>query len=185
MSPEEIVRLALRVQVGEQEALEALVQACRPLAYRLALSILDDPQEAQDATQEALMRVVKGLASFRQEASFRTWLYAITLNVCRQRLRRHLRNQRLLAALGSLIRLTGRPSDTIEEQVLHAERKSTLMRAVDKLPEEQRTVLVLRYYHDLTVVEIAELMGVVERTVYVWLRRTFEKLHDELEELRD
>jgi RNA polymerase sigma-70 factor, ECF subfamily len=185
MNPEEIVRLALRAKAGEQEALEALVQACHPLAYRLALSILDDPQEAQDATQEALMRVVKGLASFRQEASFRTWLYAITLNVCRQRLRRWLRNQRLLAALGSLVRLTGRTTDTIEEHVLHAERKSILMQAVGELPEEQRTALVLRYYHDLTVVEIAELMGVTERTVYVWLRKAFEKLHDELEEIQD
>jgi RNA polymerase sigma-70 factor (ECF subfamily) len=72
-----------------------------------------------------------------------------------------------------------------EEQALIGERKSKLMQAVRKLPEQQRTTLILRYYHELTVVEIAALMGVVERTVYVWLRKAFEILNDELKELQE
>jgi RNA polymerase sigma-70 factor, ECF subfamily len=181
----QLAQLAQRAQAGEREALEALVQACRMPVYRLAISILDDPQEAQDAAQEALIRMLRGLGTYRREASFRTWLYAITLNVCRGRLRKRQRNQRLLAALGSLVRLGGRAAELPEEQVLHGEQRDELMRAVGRLPEEQRTALVLRYDHGLTVVEIADLLGVVERTVYVWLRKAFDRLHEELEDLQD
>jgi RNA polymerase sigma-70 factor (ECF subfamily) len=185
MNPEEIAQLALRVQAGEQEALEALVQACHPLVYRLSLSILDDPQEAQDAAQEVFIQVVRGIDNYRREASFRTWLYAITLNVCRGRLRKRQRSQRLIEALGAIIRLTGSTSLSPEEQVLQRERKGALVRIIRELPEEQRTALILRYYHELPIAEIAGLMGVVERTIYVWLRKAFERIQAELEEQVD
>lgn len=185
MNPEEIAQLALRVQMGEQDAIELLVQACHPLVYRLALSILDDAQEAQDTAQEVSIRVVRGIPTYRREASFRTWLYAITLNVCRGRLRRRHRNQRLTAALGAIIRVTGSTSLSPEDHVLQRERKGALLRIIRELPEEQRTALILRYYHELPIAEIADLLGVVERTVYVWLRKAFERLQAELEDQMD
>jgi RNA polymerase sigma-70 factor, ECF subfamily len=185
MNPEEIAQLVQRVQAGEREALELLVQVSRPHVFRLALSILDDPQEAQDAAQDALIQVVRSLDTFRREATFHTWLYAITLNVCRGRLRKRQRNQRLLAVLSPLARLAGRASELPEEQLLNAERKDLLLHGVSGLPEEQRTALILRYYHELTVAEIAELMGVVERTIYVWFRKAFERLQEDLEEFQD
>ncbi len=78
---------------GEQTAIEALVRAYEKDLYRLSLSILDDPAEAEEATQDAFLAALKALASYRGEAALGTWLYRITLNVCRTRLRRRRTSQ--------------------------------------------------------------------------------------------
>jgi RNA polymerase sigma-70 factor (ECF subfamily) len=185
MDSEEIAQLAARAQKGDREAFDALIFNFQPLVFRLALSLLDDSQEAQDAAQETFIKVFRGLGSFRRESSFRTWLFAITLNVCRGQLRKRKRNQQLMSVLDSLGWSSGRKSISPERQVLFKERKGTLMRSVAALPADQRTTLILRYYHEMTIAEIADLMGVVERTVYVRLRKAFERLQEDLGELQD
>src|SRR4030095_6915108 len=76
-------------RVGDSLAIERLVQTYQGAVYRLALSILDDSDEADDATQEVFVAALRALESFRGNASFKTWLFSITVNVCRNRLTRH------------------------------------------------------------------------------------------------
>ena len=71
---------------GDALAIERLVQTYQQDVYRMALSILDDPDDADDATQEVFLSALRGLASFRENASLKTWLFSITINVCRSRL---------------------------------------------------------------------------------------------------
>lgn len=180
MNSEEIAQLAARAQMGDREAFDTLVFIFQPQVFRLALSLLDDSQDAQDAAQETFIKVLSGLDSFRGESSFQTWLYAISLNVCRGQLRKRQRIQRLMSVLSSLGLSSGRKSMTPEAQVLNKEDKGNLIRFVAALPEDQRTTLVLRYYHGMTISEIADMMGVVERTVYVRLRKALERLQEDL-----
>jgi RNA polymerase sigma-70 factor (ECF subfamily) len=73
---------------GDPLAIERLVQTHQTEVYRLALSILDDPDEAEDAVQEVFVSALRSLDSFRGDASLKTWLFRIAINLCRSRYRR-------------------------------------------------------------------------------------------------
>src|SRR5262252_3055193 len=77
-----------RCQAGDEEAVTTLVKHYQPAVFRLALSILDDPAEADEATQETFLAALRSLGTYRGGASLRTWLFAIAINFCRSRLRR-------------------------------------------------------------------------------------------------
>jgi RNA polymerase sigma factor (sigma-70 family) len=89
---------------GDPLAIERLVQAHQADVYRLAFSILDDPDEADDATQEVFVAALRSLDSFRGDSSLKTWLFSITVNVCRSRLQRGRSRARLRQILQSLFR---------------------------------------------------------------------------------
>jgi RNA polymerase sigma-70 factor (ECF subfamily) len=96
--------LISRSREGDAAAVETLVHTYREPIFRLAISLLDDPAEADEATQDAFVAAIDRLHTFRGEASFTTWLYAIALNVCRGRLRKRRGRERLLGVLQSLFR---------------------------------------------------------------------------------
>ena len=91
---------------GDSLAIERLIQTYQQDVYRLALSILDDPADADDATQEVFLSALRALESFRGHASFKTWLFSIAINVCRSRLQRHKRGEKLQLLLQSLLQRT-------------------------------------------------------------------------------
>ncbi len=164
-------------QAGDAAAVTQLVGLYRPAVFRLALSILDDADEADDAAQEAFLAALGALRRFRGEAAFTTWLYAITLNVCRQRLRRARGRGRLVQALRRLWPLHGPSSAPAPEaRALQAEAETAVWQAVARLPEPQRLVVVLRYYHDLRAGEIAAVLRVSERTVHNRLAAAHSRL---------
>src|SRR5438445_9095965 len=72
--------LVTRARTGDRAALEELVKTCKDLVYNLAIRMLGDRGDAEDVSQEILIRVVTGLASFRGESSFRTWVYRVASN---------------------------------------------------------------------------------------------------------
>src|SRR6266702_534817 len=88
---------------GDSLAIERLVQTHQQDVYRLALSILDDPDDADDATQEVFLSALRNLDSFRGNASFKTWLFSITINMCRSRLQRQKSHGRLQQNLQNLL----------------------------------------------------------------------------------
>jgi RNA polymerase sigma-70 factor, ECF subfamily len=173
--------LLARCQAGDDLAIAELVAAYRPALFRLALSILDDPAEADEAAQDAFVRALRALGGYRGAAAFTTWLYAITVNVCRGRLRRRGARERLRQALARLLPLAAHPPAP-EARALLAEGRAAISAAVDALPEAQRLVVVLRYYHDLRLGEIAVVLGVSERTVHNRLHAAHERLRGPLAE---
>src|SRR5215212_5545391 len=98
-------RLIELCRVGDSSAIENFLQTYQQDVYRLALSILDDPGEADDATQEALLAALRSLDSFRGASSLKTWLYSITVNICRTRLQRHKRRENLIEVLGGFLQI--------------------------------------------------------------------------------
>src|SRR5215208_1063421 len=151
-------------RVGDSSAIENFVQTYQQDVYRLALSILDDPGEADDATQEALLAALRSLDSFRGSSSLKTWLYSIAVNICRNRLQRHRTYERLTKIIGEILRVRSTPS--VEESAIQNESNSALWRVIHSMNEKHRIPLVLRYYHDLSVPEIAHILQLPEGTVH-------------------
>lgn len=167
---------------GDTAALETLIRTYESRLYRLALSMLDDPAEADEATQDAFVAALRRLDSYRGEASFATWLYAIALNVCRGRLRRRRARERL-TQMWRALRLADRAAEQHAEQIAIArEADRAVWQALQRLNDKQREVMILRYYHDLKLAEIARVTGVSERTVRTWLQQAHEQLREWLKE---
>ncbi len=158
-------QLILRCREGDSVAVESLVHAYKTVVYRLALSILDDPMEADEAAQDAFIAAIAKLDSYRGDAAFSTWLYAITLNQCRMRLRKRQTRERWQGLWQTVFHLRGDPVHTPEQTALESESSEAVWVAIRRLSVEQREAVVLRYVHDLAIKEIAQVAGVNERTV--------------------
>lgn len=176
MNRSEIVQLLTHCQAGDERSITTLVETYRPALYRMALSVLDDPAEADEATQDALVQALARLDSYRGECAFTNWLYAITLNACRGRLRKRRTRERLAQALQVIFRLHGSESEHPEHFVVQNESDQAVWQAIRSLPENLRLPIVLRYYHDLPIGEMAQVLQVSERTVHHRLHQAHERL---------
>ncbi len=160
----EAEHLIERCRGGDEEAVSVLVKDNQAAIFRLGLSILDDAAEADEATQETFLAALRNLGSYRGGASLRTWLFAIATNVCRSRLRRRRSWRRVQEVLlGALVG----DDQAVQPEAVTAqhEQDDAIWQAVQKLGEKHRMPVILRYYHDLPVAEIASLLGVSEGTV--------------------
>jgi RNA polymerase sigma-70 factor (ECF subfamily) len=163
-------------QSDDATAVETFVRAHQQTVYRLALSILDDPAEAEEATQDALVSALNNLHTYRGDSAFTTWLYAITLNTCRTRLRKHKSRDRLMDTLRTLFRVGGEAIPHPEETALRNEADAAVARAVNSLDEKHRLTVVLRYYNEFSIAEIAQLLDISEGTVHSRLFTARERL---------
>ena len=119
-------KLLARCRAGDQLAVEVLVREYQPRLFRLALSILDDgsddgPADADEAAQDALLKALGSLDSYRGEAALFTWLYAITVNICRNRLRTRHRRKQMQRLFQNLTSTVENKSQRLEEKILNQE----------------------------------------------------------------
>jgi RNA polymerase sigma-70 factor (ECF subfamily) len=175
-------QLIERCRAGDAPAIEALVRAHEQAVYRLALSILDDPAEADEAAQDSFVTALRALKTYRGESAFTTWLYAITLNVCRARLRRRRTWGRLMDSLRALLRVGGDAPADPEAVVIQNEADAELWNAVTALDEKHREPIILRYYQGFSTAEIAQVLGISEGTVHSRLFTARERLRAQLKE---
>ena len=173
-------RLIEQCRVGDSSAIESFVQTYQQDVYRLALSILDDPSEADDATQESLLAALRALDSFHGASSLKTWLFSITVNICRTRLQKQKRRERLRQILSGILQATRTVS--VEERTIENESDEALWSAVHTMDEKHRIPIVLRYYHDLSIAEIATILQIPEGTVHSRLNTARRLLHSALKE---
>lgn len=164
---------------GDSLAIERLVQTYQRDVYKLALSILDDADEADDATQEIFLSALRALESFHARASFKTWLFSVAINACRNRLQRRRSRGRLEQILQNLFQ----PEQAHpEKEAMQRESDSALWQAVRTLDDKHRIPVILRYYHDLPIAEIAEMLGLPIGTIHSRLNHAREKLRTMLKE---
>lgn len=173
--------LIARAVEGEPAALDRLASLHRPAVLRTARHILGDPEAAEDVAQEALLRLHASLPGFRGDAELSTWLYRVTLNLCRDQLRR--RRHLSLDAPGPEARSArGARVSPDPDRRLDRERARAVVRAaLERLPEEQREAVTLRYLHDLPYDEIARATGAPPGTVASRVFRALKRLGEELD----
>lgn len=173
--------LVQRFRAGDGQAFDELVERWGPSIWRLAWRLTGDANDAQDVRQMTLMRAYSALDSFNGEASLSTWLYRVVLNLCRDRLRGERARER--ATLDAGRRLNGNGSGHApgpEHELQAAEAARRIASAIDELPREEREVVVLRHYHDLSFPEIAEVLGAPATTVKSRMTRGLERLRSSL-----
>lgn len=168
--------LVSRARGGDAGAFGELVLAHQTFVYNLALRATNDPLEAQDVAQEAFVRAWQALPAFRGAASFRTWLYRITLNLCYNRFPRFRREIMALPVdETSEALLPGGPL-TPEQAVEAGELTHRLHAEIERLPESYRILVMLRYQQDLSYEEIAHATGLPLGTVKTGLFRAHARL---------
>lgn len=175
--PSDEERLLRRAQKGDSDAFEALISPYERRIYALCLRMLSHHEDAQDAAQDAMIRLYNGLSSYRKEAALSSFIYRVTTNVCLDQLRK--RKVRAGESLDALAQEGFSPTDdapTPEAALLQGERSAALSRAIDRLPEEMRAALVLREIHQRSYEEIAQALSIGVGTVKSRLYRAREKL---------
>lgn len=172
--------LARRMAAREQSALADLYDQYGALAYAVALRVLGDPGRAEDAVQDAFLKVWYGAGGFDPaRGSLRTWLIASVRNRAIDLLRhRSLHERRELALRPELEAAAVGP----EEETLAAQERSAVRAALAQLPEEQRQAVLLAYFGGFTQAEIAEISGVPLSTVKGRMRLAMDKLSAYLKE---
>lgn len=183
MHPSDSSRLIASCLEGDEQAIETLVRRHETDVFRLALSILQDSSEAHEATQDAFIATLKALPNYREKSSFKAWLYTITVNTSRSRLRKRKVLEKLQNALTIVFQVETRKQPSLEETVVQNEKEKTIWNALNKLDERHRIVMVLRYFQDLPTKEIAEILSLSEGTVHSRLYNARERLRIALEEL--
>ncbi len=167
-----------RCQAGEQEAFGVLVERYRDVVFRIVCLMTNDRPLAEDLTQESFVNAWRGIRSFRIGSPFRPWLIRIAIN----RVQSH-RRRRQLVSMPLSTADTRAPSDepSPERRAESAATREEVRRALASLPDDQRHVLVLRYYSELSVPEIARATGWREGTVKSRLHRALGRMRSLLE----
>jgi RNA polymerase sigma-70 factor (ECF subfamily) len=180
--------LVQRAQAGDRDALSALIQSQQTYVYSIAMSLMHNPADAADMTQEAFVRLLRSLGTYRGETKFTTWLYRLVTNICLDGLRRRGRPVESLdepaggGAAGDDAQSAGeRLADTDrwthpEEDLELRESAAEVRRALEQLPSPQRLALTLHYFQDMRYEDIAEVMGLPLNTVKSHIRRGKERL---------
>src|SRR6059058_4335237 len=153
--------LVARSVGGDNDSFNELILRWERPIYALAYRTIGREEDARDVCQETFLRAFRALPGFRGQAKFSSWLYRITLNLCRDWIRRERRTPVVQAPEGvDVIELAGEdvPSETIEELVSRHEVGRAVAKAMAQLPEEQRTAIILKEYHGLTFQEIADML---------------------------
>lgn len=181
--------LIQRCAEGDETACAELVAEHQRMVVQLAMNLLGDPDEALDLSQEVFLRVFRTISHFRGQSSLRTWIYRIAVNQARNRhrfwRRRHRADQvsldQHIAAHGDCLSDGDLTPDRVFAQ---KELASRLQHALEGLPFDQRTAIVLREVDGLSYEEIAYSLGVAIGTVKSRLTRARQALRSELREAR-
>jgi len=193
-------KLIGEVRLGNQSALEVLIRRYYNMVFAYTFRQIGDYHVAYDLTQETMIKLVRTLHTLQQRDSFKPWLLRIALNTCRDYYRSRSYKERQQAAefrveageggtSGQTSRLThGQTRGQMHSQIIPLDAdRAEIADAMSELPPYQRETILLRFYHDLKIKDIAGLTAVGEPTVKSRLKQGLAKLRKRLErnEVRD
>jgi RNA polymerase sigma-70 factor, ECF subfamily len=183
LSDIELIRL---VQQGQKSAFDLLVRRYQQKVFHLVMRYVRDTMEAEDVTQEAMIKAYRALPGFRGDSAFYTWLYRIAINTAKNRLTSAKRKklERLPeneeGDVASFIDARLRDEDSPERLLLSEEIHSTVEAAMQDLPEELRSAIVMRELDGLSYEEIAQAMDCPVGTVRSRIFRAREAIDKRL-----
>ncbi len=169
MDDRSLVSLA---QQGDGEAFALLVQRHQKMVYNLALGKTGSHHDAEEITQNAFLKAWQGLPQFQGKAAFSSWLYRLTLNAATDFLRQRGRHAKVVSLSDPDLPPIPDQSPTPEERSAAEADRQALWQAIEALPEQQRTILLLREIDGLSYKEIALALDLEEGTVRSRLSRS-------------
>jgi RNA polymerase sigma-70 factor (ECF subfamily) len=181
---EEAVRAAVdAVRAGDLGQFDFLVEWHRDQVYRMAWRVAQDQESALDITQEVFVRVYRGLGGWKAGSKFSTWLYRIVMNTAIDVMRQEARHRRhqtpLLDEHLATIPET-RPGMNPRQVAVRNELRRRVFEAVTHLSPKQRACFTMRHYQDLSLLEIAAVLGCSEGAVKKHLARAVERLRQRM-----
>lgn len=187
---EEDIRLIDGIRLGKPRLFHRIMEKYQIKIYNFGLKICPTPQDAEDLVQESFLNVFKYLKDFRQEMSFKNWLYLIASSVCHKMKRKSkLASDRELSLDEFIPSIPGHTTESIPEWVdepveklLSRELTEKIQKAVTELPVNYRLVLVLRDMEGFSTQETAGILGISTATVKVRLHRARLFLREALKE---
>jgi len=176
--------LVERASRGDEEAMDALVARHRPEVLRIAGHLLGESETAEDVAQEVMVRLHASLPGLRGDSELGTWLYRVTLNLCRDRMRAAKRRAPHVPVASVLDAPALRSEPTQDDAVDDERTRAAVRAAVARLPTEQKEAVSLRYLAELPYAEIARVTGTPQGTVASRVFRALKRLGKELETMR-
>ena len=170
LSPAEELELIEKVRSGDHDAFEPLVREHQKKVYNLALKLLRDPDDAEDAAQESFIKAYTSLDGFRADSRFSVWLYRITYNICLDFLRRKKRENEVSLSTDDdegremELQIPDERSSP-EKEYEKAELRALIREGLDTLTPEHRQILIMREISDMSYADIASALGLSEGTV--------------------
>lgn len=159
--------------------LEQAMEAHGEMLTRLAMTYVKNRQIAEDITQDVFVRAFEKIEDYRGDATYKTYLCKLTINRCHDHFRSwHYKNAQVIDWWERLVQ----PSRDIDEQVSSREEASDLGKAILSLPLRYREVIVLYYYQEFDVQEVANLLSISDNTVKTRMKRARERLKNMLVE---
>jgi len=174
MTDEELVRLTLG---GDSRAFTTLVDRHAPACLRYATRMLGARADAEDVAQETFMRVHQSLSKYDARMPFRSWLFTILVNRCRTSLTQRLRRERRIIADDAEMMLA-----SVQSTALATDVREDVVRALRRLPAEQREAFLLRHVEQLEYDEIARLTGARPSAVRMRVKRACDRLQELLKD---
>lgn len=162
--------LVKKARSGDDDAFSQLIQMRKELLYRTAFTYVRTQQDALDIVSETVYKGYRSIHKLKDPALFNTWLTRILINSSLD----FLKKQSKVVPLNETVELSSQSSDWAESMDLH--------RAVDQLDSKCRTVVILKYFHDMTISQIAEVLQCPQGTVKSSLHRALKNLRLELKE---
>ena len=167
--------LVQRARSGDERAFRTLVERYQKKVYAVALAMVKDREEAMDVVQEAFVKVHRSLDSFKADATFYTWLYRITVNVCIDVIRRRgaMRSDSVEfderighdLAEANLGAVSSQLGSNPEKSVLQHELGQKIQEALEQIPEKHRAILLLRELDGLSYEELSQVLEIPKGTV--------------------
>ncbi len=183
-----------RAQAGDPAAITELIQSQQHYVYSIAMSVLHQPEDAADLTQEAFVRLLRVLPQYNGESRFTTWLYRMVVNLGRDELRRRGRQVPVMTPIESDEDETLDPLNSVAAEdrwgdpvraLGDADLQDAIRRALAQIEPHYRMALTLFYFDDMKYTDIAEVLDLPLNTVKSHIRRGKERLAVLLEEYRD
>ncbi len=163
------------VREGDHGAFAELVETYQRPVFNLAYRMLGDPSGAEDAAQEAFLRVYRSIAAYDPARPFSTWILSITAHHCIDTLRKKRMKEVSLDGLPPWRQLASESIDPLQN-FERAQQAASIKRLLEALPTEYRLVVVLRYWHDLGYAEIAEITGESQSAIKSRLHRARHRM---------
>ncbi|WP_034057689.1 RNA polymerase sigma factor [Lacinutrix jangbogonensis] len=160
---------------GDTKAFSVLVDRYKGLVFSLAMQMLKNKEEAEEVSQDSFIKVFKKLEKFKGDSKFSTWIYRVTYNTCLDRLKS---NKRMLntVAINEFTEHNVKTLDNALSQLEAKERKQAIQDCLQLLPADDCALLTLYYFDELSLEEIAKIIGIKANNVKVKLFRSRKKL---------
>ncbi|WP_411680995.1 sigma-70 family RNA polymerase sigma factor [Clostridium thailandense] len=171
------IDIVIKAQNGDDAAFSQLIKSCKEKLYKTAFAYLKDEEEALDVVSDTVYKAYMNISKIKNPEFFSTWITRILINSAINRLKK---NKRVILIdeyekFDSFIPISS-------DIALEVPKSIDLYNAIDKLNVKSRSIIILKYFQDMTISEISRVLKIPEGTIKVYLQRSLKKLKVELGE---